>query len=225
MAHWIERIGLGLGVLALAFAVGVTPADAKKKRDPGKKVYMTKTCIACHGKNGAKAMLDYPNLAGQSEKYMIAQIKDIIKGKRTGGPDPTGNPRSQGMRGALVTPDGKPTITNEEIKLVSKWLAKQTPAEPAKPETPIDPAKVEAGEKLYKKKCKACHGKGALKPLKGYPIIAGQKRNYIITQINDIKAKARKNGKSKLMIAVVKKLSDDDIGALADYLSQIDRTP
>jgi len=64
-----------------------------------------------------------------------------------------------------------------------------------------------------------------LKPLKGYPIIAGQKRNYIITQINDIKAKARKNGKSKLMIAAVKKLSDDDIGALADYLSQIDRTP
>ncbi|MBC8240049.1 MAG: c-type cytochrome, partial [Alphaproteobacteria bacterium] len=185
---------------------------------------MTKTCIACHGRNGAKAIMDYPNLAGQSEKYMLGQIKDIIAGKRTGSPDATGNPRSQGMRGAFVAPDGAITISDKDIKTIVKWLAKQTPPEPAKLKTPLDPKSVAVGKKLYKKKCRSCHGKNAMKPLKGYPIIAGQKRAYIVTQVKDIQSKARKNGKSKTMYPMIKKLKDTEINAVADYLSQIDRT-
>ncbi|MBT6094018.1 MAG: c-type cytochrome [Rhodospirillaceae bacterium] len=211
--------------LAMAVAIAAVPVEAaKKKRDPGKRAYMRNTCIACHGRNGRGAMLDYPNLAGQDAKYMRAQIKDIMAGKRTGSPDPTGNPRSAGMRGALVTPEGEPRITPEQIKTIVAWLAKQTPAAPTPPEKPIAAERISAGEKLYKKKCRSCHGKKAMKPLKGYPVIAGQKHAYLVTQIKDIKAKARTNGKSKLMLATVKKLSDDQIGMLADYLSQIDRT-
>lgn len=212
----------------MAVAIAASPADAadkkKKKRDPGKRLYMTNTCIACHGRNGRGAMLDYPNLAGQDAKYMTAQIKDIMAGKRTGSPDATGNPRSQGMRGALVTPDGKDRITKDQIKKIVAWLAKQKPAAPVKPEKPIPADNIKKGEKLYKKKCRSCHGKNAMKPLKGYPIIAGQKHAYLMTQMLDIKSKARTNGKSKLMYSTVKKMSDTDIGLLADYLSQIDRT-
>ena len=211
-------------LLAVAVAAGPSAAQEKKKRDPGKRLYMTNTCIACHGRNGAGAMLDYPNLAGQDVKYMIAQIKDIMAGKRTGSPDATGNPRSQGMRGALVTPEGEARIQPDQIKAIAEWLEKQEPAKPAPPEKPIAAANIEAGQSLYNKKCRSCHGKDAMKPLKGYPIIAGQKRSYLITQINDIKSKARSNGKSKLMLATVKNLGDDEIGVLADYLSQIDRT-
>ncbi len=211
--------------LAMAAAVAVTAAEAaKKKRDPGKRAYMRNTCIACHGRNGRGAMLDYPNLAGQDAKYMRAQIKDIMAGKRKGSPDPTGNPRSEGMRGALVTPEGEPRITAKQIKDIVAWLAKQKPAAPTPPEKPIAAERIKAGEKLYKKKCRSCHGKKAMKPLKGYPIIAGQKHAYLVTQMQDIKTKARTNGKSKLMLSTVKKLSDDDIAMLADYLSQIDRT-
>ncbi|CCQ73152.1 c-type cytochrome [Magnetospira sp. QH-2] len=201
-----------------------TPKKAKKKKDPGKRLYLRRTCIACHGRNGAKAIQDYPNLAGQDAKYMIAQVKDILSGKRTGSPDATGNPRVQGMRGAIITPEGEHRITPAEIKQVSNWLAKLEPAAPKAPKEPISEDRMKAGAKLYKKaKCQTCHGKEGKKPLKGYPYIAGQKAAYITIQIQDIKAKIRKNGKSKTMFPFVKKLKDDQIALLADYLSQVDR--
>ena len=225
MMTMVTRLAVVLSAVVVAFAVAATPAAAKKAKDPGKKLYMTKTCIACHGRNGRKAMLDYPNLAGQDRIYMVNQVKDILKRKRTGSPDPTGNPRSEGMRGALVTPEGEHRITTDEIKAISAWLSKLEPAKPVPPETPVDPAHVEKGAKLYKKlKCRTCHGPDGRKPLKGYPYIAGQKRAYIITQLKDIRDKARTNGKSKMMYPNVRKASDQQIERLADYLSQIDRT-
>jgi cytochrome c553 len=216
---------LGSLVLGLTFAVSSVDAAQKKKKDPGKKLYMTKTCLACHGRSGKKAIMNYPNLAGQDQKYMIRQINEIISGKRTGSPDATGHPRSYGMRGALVTPeDNKPTITKKEIKLIAAYLSKQEPAKPKAPKVAIDPASSAAGQKLYKKKCRACHGKEGKKPLKGNPVVAGQKHAYLVTQLQDIKSKVRKNAKTAGMFGVVKKLSDEQIKSLADYLSQIDRT-
>ena len=215
-----------LSSVFLTLAVLGAPAMAaeKKQKDPGKKLYMTKTCMACHGKNGAKAMLDYPNLAGQDEKYLVNQINYIIEGKRTGSPDATGNPRSQGMRGALIRAvDGQPSISKDEIKQIAKWLAAQEPAGLKPPKEPLDPASVEAGKALFDKKCKSCHGKEGKKPLKGYPFVAGQKRAYIYTQMQDIKSKARVTPKTAPMYAIVKKMSDDDFANLADYLSQVDR--
>ena len=221
----LKSIALLSGVLMSVSVVSVSAnAAEKKKRDPGKKVYMTKTCMACHGKNGRKAMLEYPNIAGQDEKYIINQINYILGGKRLGSHDATGNPRAQGMQGALVTPgDNKPRISKAEIKQVAGWLAKQKPADLKPPKTPLDPASVEAGKKLFKKKCKACHGKEGAKPLKGNPYVAGQKRNYLFTQLQDIKSKARKTPKSAAMYGIVKKMTDEQFATLADYLSQVDR--
>ena len=202
-----------------------TKAKKKKKRDPGKRLYLRKTCLACHGKDGKKAIQDYPNLAGQDAKYMIKQIEDILAGKRKGSPDATGNPRAEGMRGALVTPDGKRRISKDEVKKVSTWLSKMDPAPVTPADPPISEERMAEGAKAYKKaKCRTCHGKEGKKPLKTYPYIAGQKRSYIIAQMNDMRRKVRTNGKSKLMFPFVKKLKDDQIELIADYLSQTDRT-
>ncbi|MCW2306488.1 c-type cytochrome [Rhodobium gokarnense] len=220
------------GGLATATFAGAGPAaaaekaaDAKPKRDPGKRIFMRKTCIACHGRDGKKAIMDYPNLAGQDVKYMISQMEDIISGKRVGSPDETGNPRTEGMRGALVTADGEVRITDEEIKLVSTWLSDMEPA-PVQPlEPPVTEERMAAGAAAYKKgRCRTCHGPEGKKPLKGYPYIAGQKRNYIIAQMTDTREKIRTNGRSKLMFPFVRKMEDEEIALIADYLSQIDRT-
>lgn len=221
-----KGVTLLTGVL-LSASVACFPAHAegeKPKADPGKKLYMTKTCMACHGKDGRKAMLDYPNLAGQDEKYMITQINAIIEGKRLGSNDATGNPRAQGMRGALISAsDNTPRVSKEEINQISKWLAAQTPAELTQPETPLDPASVAAGADLFAKKCKSCHGAEGKKPLKGNPYVAGQKRSYIFTQLQDIRSQARKSSKTAPMYGVVKKMSDEEFASLSDYLSQVDR--
>ncbi|MBF0250048.1 MAG: c-type cytochrome [Alphaproteobacteria bacterium] len=199
-------------------------AEEKAKKHPGKTVYARNTCMACHGKDGKKSIQDYPNLAGQDKKYMISQIEDILSGKRTAGNDATGHPRTEGMRGALVTPEGTVRINAEQIEQVSDWLASMDPADPTPLETPLTDEQAKEGEKLYKKaKCQTCHGADGTKPLKGYPYIAGQKKAYIINQMNDVKNKIRDNGKIKTMYAFVKKMTDEEIDLLAAYLSQIDR--
>ncbi|OEJ66693.1 c-type cytochrome [Magnetovibrio blakemorei] len=218
-----------LSFVMLSASVAVLPANAaeeKAKRDPGKTVYMGKACMACHGKDGRKAMMEYPNIAGQDEKYIARQIEDIISGKRLGSPDATGNPRAQGMQGALVSPSGDknvPRISKEEIKQVAKWLSEQKPADLKEPKEPLDAASVAAGETLFKQKCKACHGNEGMKPLKGNPYLAGQKRNYIFAQLQDIKSQARKTAKTAPMYGIVKKMTDEEFASLADYLSQVDR--
>jgi cytochrome c len=63
---------------ALAFA---SPAMAD-----GKALYMEKTCIACHGKDGKKPLTpEYPKLAGQNAKYAEKQMLDIKSGARANG--------------------------------------------------------------------------------------------------------------------------------------------
>ena len=216
--------GAALIITSGPLGAGVAQAAEAKKKHPGKRLYMRNTCIACHGRNGKRAIQDYPNLAGQTKKYLIQQTMDIISGKRKGGLNAQGKPRAEAMRGALVTPEGQVRVKKEDIEKIADWLAS---LEPAKPNPPKDlkPEDIKAGEKLYKKKrCRTCHGPEGKKPLAGYPYIAGQKYAYIVNQIKDVRDKKRTNGKIKTMYTFVKKLKDKEIEQLAAYLSTIDRT-
>lgn len=182
---------------------------------------MTKTCLACHGRNGAKPVLSYPALAGQNEAYLLAQLKDIQAGERVGSVDPaTGHPYIQGMTDIMHL------LTAEDLENVAAYLAAQEPAAPK----PLDPAPTEeelaAGEKAYKQLgCRSCHGADATRASnKAYPIIAGLNREYLIRQMTDMRDKVRTGGKTKLMLGVIRRASDEDIAAIATWLSQIDRT-
>lgn len=190
----------------------------------GKKLYARRSCIACHGKNGQKAIQDYPALAGQRADYMVAQIEDILSGKRVGGQDASGNPRSKGMRGALIAPDGARRITEDEVKAVSAWLESIPSLPPDSTEAPLDADKAAAAAAMFSERCEACHGPGGREPQEGFPRIAGQKKAYVIAQLKDIKEKARTNGQSEVMLPIVEELSDADIELLAAYVAAQDPT-
>lgn len=209
----------GWGLLALgAIAAGSGLVGVARAEDApsGKQLYLTRTCIACHGKDGAKAIQTYPHLAGLDQAYLYAQMKDIADGKRVSGPDARGYPRTQAMKDVMGV------VTDDELKTIAAWLA-QLPPPPIKPG---DPAKIAAGETLYQKSgCAGCHGPQGLKPTTpAYPLIAGQKKDYLELQIREIRDGVRANGKSRMMTAMIKRLSDADIDNLAEYLSQVDRT-
>ncbi len=217
-----DAAGPGAATKVAAAAPAAAPA---KKKVSVKRLY--RVCSACHERPGRRnkpdkpAIQDYPSLYGQDAKYMAVQVRDIMSGKREGGLNANGDRRASPMKGSLVTAEGKARVTPEQIALISKWLSKKKPLEKAAPETPVPAELVEEGKALYKKKnCRACHGKAGKKPLKGYPFLAGQKQAYLAAQILDIKTKARTNGKSKAMFPFVKKLTDDQIKAIAAYLSQ-----
>ena len=79
------------------------------------------------------------------------------------------------------------------------------------------------GEALYTEKlCHTCHGATGNEPiLPTYPKIAGQNREYLVRQIQDIKSGARDNAQSVAMRGLVTNLSDDEIVAIADFLSKL----
>ncbi len=79
------------------------------------------------------------------------------------------------------------------------------------------------GAALYKAKtCTACHGKDGKSPvMANYPKIAGQNKAYIIQQMKDIKSGARSNGNSAAMKGIMHLVSDEEIEALADYVSKL----
>ncbi len=216
LAKWAASAA---GALALASITG--PATAQDAADPGKKIYTTKSCLACHGKDGKKAIQDYPDIAGQRADYMIGQIKDILEGKRLGSPDASGNPRAKGMKGALIDPNGNRRISDDEIAQVAQWLSKQEPRQLDPPATPLSDERKTAAAKLYADTCEACHGKMGREPMEGFPAIAGHKRAYVIAQLTDIKTKARNNGQSEAMQAAIAELKDGDLELLADYVSQL----
>jgi cytochrome c553 len=217
---------------ATVHAQGAAPSDAAPaataddlKKHPGRTAYLRKgACAACHGRDGTRGISYYPSIAGQDKAYIIGQINDILGKKRVGGVDPANNhPRTESMVGALVAPDGSYRVDPTDVEQIADWLSKSAPGKPIPPEAPIDAASAADGAKLYAK-CVACHGKDGKKPLKSYPYLAGQKRIYLVQQMTDVRDGVRANGKIKVMLPFVKQLTDAQIGSLADYLSQIDRT-
>jgi len=79
------------------------------------------------------------------------------------------------------------------------------------------------GAELYKTKtCTACHGKDAKTPIMpSYPKLAGQNAAYALQQMQDIKSGARANGLSAGMKGVMHLVSEDEMKALADYISSL----
>lgn len=69
------------------YLASLGPISGKGPADhPGKKLYASKTCIACHGKEGTKPIMKtYPFLAGQDKDYMTRQAIDIKNSVRTNG--------------------------------------------------------------------------------------------------------------------------------------------
>ena len=173
------------------------------------------TCVACHGADGNSIAPNFPNLAGQSESFMYKQLKDFKEGKRV---DATMN--------AMVLP-----LDDQAMQDISAYYAgmKLNPGQ-------ADPALVDAGKAIYKggiaeigvPACMACHGPtGSGNPGSGYPQLASQKAAYTEKQLKDFRAAAqntgdtpvgRYNDASKMMRNAVKRMSDPEIKAVAQYI-------
>ncbi len=64
-------------LLALAAASPLHAGDIKAG-----KAKVILACAECHGLNGKSVVDNFPNLAGQKEMYIIAQLKAFRSGKR-----------------------------------------------------------------------------------------------------------------------------------------------
>ena len=183
--------------LAMSLSSGVTMAL------DGKKLYETKTCIACHGKDAKNPLLPtYPTLAGQNTAYAIAQMEDIKTGARNNG-------QTSAMKGIMHI------INDAEREAIAKWLA-SLPTDNAG-NTNAD------GAKLYHDKvCDTCHGADGKTPVMSiYPKLSGQNKDYTLAQMKDIKSGVRNNGQSAVMKAFMDRfqVTDAEMEAIAGWLA------
>lgn len=69
-------------ILPILLAIFGTTVHAAGDAAAGKAA--SAVCAACHGANGVSAIPTYPNLAGQKEAYIVAQLKAFKSGERKG---------------------------------------------------------------------------------------------------------------------------------------------
>jgi cytochrome c553 len=172
--------------------------------DKGAKIYPL--CASCHLDNGwGKKDGSFPVIAGQHRKVLIKQLADIRARNRQ---NPTMYPFSdpEAIGGAQAIAD------------VTAYIA-SLPPNPT-PGTG-DGQRIEPGEKTYRKQCVQCHGdNGQGNNDAFYPRIKGQHYAYLVRQLKWIRDGYRKNS-DPAMALQVKSLSDDDIKAVADFISRL----
>jgi cytochrome c553 len=162
-------------------------------------------CHGCH-KAGGLGTPDgaYPRLAGQHDTYLIKQLIDVRTGSRDN---------------AKMYPFvSSHAITTQDIADLAAYLGTLL--------SPPDNARGEGkalsrGETFYKKDCVGCHGDhGEGIAAKFFPRVAGQHYPYLKKELTRIRDGLRRNA-HPTMDKVVKSYSDDDIAAVADYMSRL----
>lgn len=107
--HSPNRPTLAVSLLALGALILAVPTQAEEL--DGAKLYVTKTCVACHGKDAKTPLLPiYPRLAGQSADYAFNQMKDIASGARNNG-------QTAAMKGVMHL------VNEQEMRAIANWLS------------------------------------------------------------------------------------------------------
>lgn len=158
-------------------------------------------CTACHGENGVSVAPGVPNLAGQYSDYMLHQIFNFQQGTRS---DPS--------KTELV----KKLTNRDEINNISAYFASQTQMTGATMSN-------EAGKSVYTEKgCINCHGEaGKGKPQYNaiFPIIGGQRKEYLVKQMNDFKNGTRNTDVTEIMSQAANQLTEEEIESVCKYLA------
>ncbi len=173
-------------------------ADVEK----GKEAY--KVCRGCHKADASgKPEAGYPQLAGQHVSVLIKQMVDVRAGRRS---SPKMHPFIEGD-----------VVATEEVADIAAYLNSLPIPENAKGEENM----LEHGEKLYKRQCATCHGKGGEGNAgKFIPRVAGQHYLYLYKQTLESRDHGRNNSNPK-MVKVLQPYSEADIAAVSDYMSRL----
>jgi len=186
-----------LGALALLTVVAL-PAFAGDAAAGAQKAAV---CGACHGATGSSINPEWPNLAGQHEGYIVAQLQQFKLAKRD-------NP--------LMMPNAT-LLSDQDMQDLAEYFSAQSIV---RSKFDADPAKVEQGRKIAQEaQCVACHQAG-FKGLNEFPRLSRQKYPYIVKQLKDYRDGLRTNDNG-VMASTAKNLSDEQIEALAHYLASI----
>ena len=207
----MNKVVLLLG-LSLGWATGVLAAEPKPAGDPEAGEALSASCSACHGPDGNGAA-PFPKLAGQGEKYLYKQMRDIRDGMRS----------VPSMVGQV---DDK---SDQELADIAAYYAAQS-----KSLGQTDPELLALGKKVYRSgvaergvpACMACHSpSGRGNAPAGYPALSGQHAQYVADQLRAYRkghedpAGRTNDGDARIMRQTAFGMSDREIDAVASYVA------
>ncbi len=191
---------MGLCVLIPAPALAGGDAEAGKA--------LATPCGACHGQDGVALVPGTPNLAGQNQRYLKAQLQMIKSGVR-----------EVALMAGQLTNLSESDLAN----LAAYFSAMPAPVGQAEGEL------IAAGEQIYRggiaqksvPACTACHTPtGSGNAPAGFPHLGGQRSDYVVPQLVAYREGARKTDEAygEAMRQVANGLTDTEIKSLASYI-------
>ena len=206
-----------LFLVAALLALGSGCANLPRSRDTANSNVSGETlalqvCSNCHGVTGNSTSPNFPNLAGQQETYVVAQLSAFKAHSRE---DPAGYEYMWGLSHRL---------TDQQIQQLATHFAAQKPKR-----EPIEgkPDRIELGKNIFMAgipdkgvpPCASCHGPDGLGNA-GFPRIAGQHVDYLIKQLT-VFQRTEQRPEGVVMKTVAHNLTRDDMVNVADFLQAL----
>jgi len=148
-------------------------------------------------------MENTPSLAGQPDQFIQWQLVFFRSGAR----------KSEAMQPIVEE------ITNDDIRNLGAYFAALTPPKAAQPDDNPDLSK-KGAQAASGRRCANCHT-DSFAGTNAVARIAGQREDYLLKALHDYKAGARSGGGVAAMADVAFPLSEEEITALAHYLSHL----
>ncbi len=199
------RLYVALLFIMTPFVAATAETAISGDPDAGKE--KAQSCAACHGADGNSSNADWPKIAGQQADYIVTQLQAFKSGARE-------NAQMSPMAADLSEQD----MHDLAAYFSSQEMTLEAASEDAigQAETLYRAGKADAGMPA----CIACHGpKGNGVPGAGYPRISGQHAAYTAAALKAYRAGERGGGQAEIMTSVAEHLSDEEIKALAEYVS------
>ncbi|HIG92236.1 MAG: cytochrome c4 [Methylococcales bacterium] len=199
---------------------------------PGQK--KAEACAGCHGQDGNSAMALFPKLAGQHPAYLVRQLMAFKSGARTdlsmqsiasslSDEDMRDIAAFYSEQGISANSLSEPEVTEDED---DDWGDSEEVAENSLSIEEL----IAMGRDLYRNgdvknkvsACIACHGPyGQGNKPAVFPRLASQHADYLIKSLKDFKSDVRNNNPDSMMHMIAKKMSDQEIEAVAHYISMM----
>jgi cytochrome c553 len=207
-----------ISAVLLVAAAGAGCTNVERSRNladaaiPGR-VLALQVCSNCHGVDGNSVSPNFPNLAAQTEPYIVEQLTSFRKHSRF---DPAGFEYMWGLSRHL---------TDGQIKDIAAYYASQKVRSLAYPSGRRDLR--DAGKAVYSTgvpeknipPCATCHGPDGMGNQQ-FPRIAGQHADYVVKQMI-VFQRTDERPEGAVMKVIVHDLTRDNIESAASYLESL----
>ena len=164
-------------------------------------------CQGCHGEDGNSLSTLVPKLAGQNAGYISKQVHNF----------------QAGLRKHAIMNDLAVTVNDEDLADIAAYFE-------SRPKMKGEGSDNKVGQKLFLHgdlsrtvvACVNCHGQNGKGPEPNssmFPVIGGQNKDYLSRQLVNFRKDDRTNSPNSIMNKITRKLTDDELEALAEYIS------